>query len=72
MYVHVKLVPVSEAFGDLKNSEFYKKPDEASSSKATTSGTSKAVRPSGTKSNPILVSPRQVLFFYLKHSMLQK
>jgi hypothetical protein len=50
----------SEAFGSLKNSEFYKKPDEACNSKASSGGSSKAVRPSGTKSNPILVSPRQV------------
>jgi hypothetical protein len=70
--MYVKLFPLSEAFGDLKNSEFYKKPDEACSSKATPSGTSKAVRPSGTKSNPILVSPRQVIYFYLEQSMLQK
>lgn len=48
-----------EAFGSLKNSEFYRKPDEACSSKSGTSGSSKAVRPSGSKSNPILVSPRQ-------------
>jgi len=50
----------SEAFGNLKNSEFYRKPDDVCNNKASTSGSSKAVRPSGTKSNPILVSPRQV------------
>lgn len=53
---------LSDAFGNLKNSEFYKEPNETCRSKASTSGSSKAVRPSGSKSNPILVSPRQVIF----------
>lgn len=56
----------SEAFDDLKKSEFYVKADEACTSKASSSSISKAVRPSGTKSNPILVSPRQVNFLLLR------
>jgi hypothetical protein len=53
---------LSEAFGNLKNSEFYKEPDKPCNTKANSSTSSKAVRPSGSKSNPILVSPRQVNF----------
>ena len=51
-----------DAFSNLKKSEFYQSPETLVTNKASSGPSSKAVRPSTSKSNPILVSPRQVSF----------
>ena len=53
-----------DAFGPLKNSDLYEPPEKLKE-KLTAGPSSRAVRPNTSKSNPILVSPRQVSFFYI-------
>lgn len=49
----------ADAFSNLKKSEFYQSPETLLKDKISSGPLSKVVRPSTSKSNPILVSPRQ-------------